>query len=46
MRTAFAEWDGSHRRETLTQIRSLLNRRKYLTNLIEKTTLSENSVSN
>lgn len=32
--TKFAEWDASHSRDTLTAIRALLNRRKYVGNLI------------
>jgi molecular chaperone HscB len=32
----FAEWDASQERSTLTEIRALLNRRKYITNLIDK----------
>jgi molecular chaperone HscB len=33
----FAEWDRDRDRETLARIRGLLNRRKYITNLIGKT---------
>jgi molecular chaperone HscB len=29
-------WDADHNRETLNELRGLLNRRKYITNLIEK----------
>jgi molecular chaperone HscB len=32
----FAEWDSGHNREALSEIRRLLNRRKYVTNLIQK----------
>jgi molecular chaperone HscB len=32
----FGEWDANHARETLDGIRALLNRRKYITNLIDK----------
>ncbi|MES1261752.1 MAG: Fe-S protein assembly co-chaperone HscB [Acidobacteriota bacterium] len=32
----FAEWDHSQDRETLGAVRALLNRRKYVTNLIDK----------
>ncbi|MEP6716140.1 MAG: Fe-S protein assembly co-chaperone HscB [Terriglobia bacterium] len=32
----FAVWDAAHDRGTLTELRALLNRRKYITNLIEK----------
>jgi len=33
----FAMWDAGHRREALAELRGLLNRRKYITNLIGKT---------
>jgi molecular chaperone HscB len=36
---AFTKWDATHNRESLTAIRGLLNRRKYITNLIDKATL-------
>jgi hypothetical protein len=36
LETRFAEWDSNHRRETLTEIRGVLNRRKYISNLIAK----------
>jgi molecular chaperone HscB len=36
LRTRFAEWDSNRRRETLVEIRGILNRRKYITNLIAK----------
>jgi molecular chaperone HscB len=36
MLAKFGEWDVDHNRETLNEIRALLNRRKYVTNLIEK----------
>ncbi len=32
----FAEWDASDEKSVLSEIRALLNRRKYVTNLIEK----------
>jgi len=32
----FALWDASRSRDTLTEIRALLNRRKYISNLIDK----------
>jgi molecular chaperone HscB len=32
----FAAWDASHDRETLGEVRALLNRHKYVTNLIDK----------
>ncbi len=34
--TKFAAWDAVHTPGTLTEIRALLNRRKYITNLIDK----------
>lgn len=37
MRTHFAEWDARHDRTALDAVRSLLNRRKYVTNLIART---------
>jgi molecular chaperone HscB len=33
---AFAKWDATRDREALTGVRGLLNRRKYITNLINK----------
>ena len=36
MGTLFAAWDASQSRDTLNEIRALLNRRKYITNLIDK----------
>ncbi len=36
MQQKFAEWDAAHDRATLSELRGLLNRRKYITNLIEK----------
>jgi molecular chaperone HscB len=36
LKTRFAEWDAGHRRETLAEIRGVLNRRKYISNLIAK----------
>jgi molecular chaperone HscB len=35
--TLFTQWDTAHDRATLTAIRQLLNRRKYITNLIAQT---------
>ncbi len=35
----FADWDATGKRETLVAVRGLLNHRKYVTNLITKTTL-------
>ena len=37
----FAEWDAEHRRETLNEIRGVLNRRKYISNLIAKAHVSD-----
>jgi molecular chaperone HscB len=34
----FTEWDAAHKRETLSELRGLLNRRKYISNLIDKAT--------
>jgi molecular chaperone HscB len=36
LQTRFAEWDSGRRRETLDEIRGILNRRKYISNLIAK----------
>ena len=38
---AFKSWDQSHDRQDLLAIRSLLNRRKYITNLIDKTNVPD-----
>jgi molecular chaperone HscB len=37
----FKSWDQSHDRQNLLAIRGLLNRRKYITNLIEKTSVPD-----
>jgi molecular chaperone HscB len=37
LKGAFASWDATNNRESLTAVRGLLNRRKYITNLIDKT---------
>lgn len=37
----FAEWDASQDRTALTAIRAILNRRKYITNLIQKTNVPD-----
>jgi molecular chaperone HscB len=37
LQDAFASWDSTNNREALTTVRGLLNRRKYITNLIDKT---------
>lgn len=34
LRSLYAEYDASHSRDTLTQVRSALNRRKYIQNLL------------
>ncbi len=36
LQSRFSEWDAAHRRETLNEIRALLNRRKYISNLMAK----------
>jgi len=37
----FGDWDAGHRRESLAEIRGLLNRRKYISNLIDKTNVPD-----
>jgi molecular chaperone HscB len=37
----FREWDASRSRDALTAIRGVLNRRKYITNLIDKTNVPD-----
>jgi molecular chaperone HscB len=37
----FAVWDAKQDRATLTELRALLNKRKYITNLIERTNVSD-----
>jgi len=37
----FGEWDATRNRETLAAIRGLLNRRKYISNLIDKTNVPD-----
>jgi len=37
LKALFPVWDASHQRETLEAIRKVLNRRKYITNLIART---------
>ena len=37
----FAAWDATHARDTLNEIRALLNRRRYITNLIDKTNVPD-----
>ena len=41
MHLKFEEWDASHGREALTAVRQLLNRRKYITNLIAQTNVPD-----
>jgi len=41
LQAKFAEWDVNHTREALGAIRGVLNRRKYITNLIEKTNVPD-----
>jgi hypothetical protein len=41
----FAAWDAGHNRETLSAVRALLNRRKYITNLIAQTNEATANVS-
>jgi molecular chaperone HscB len=37
----FGEWDNGGKRETLAELRGLLNRRKYISNLIDKTNVPD-----
>jgi molecular chaperone HscB len=37
----FSAWDATHERDTLNEVRALLNRRKYITNLIDKTNVPD-----
>ena len=37
----FSEWDSAHDRQILAEVRGLLNRRKYISNLIEKTNVPD-----
>lgn len=41
LQETFEEWDRGHDRDTLSNVRSLLNRRKYITNLIAQTHVSD-----
>jgi hypothetical protein len=41
MQQKFAEWDAAHDRAVLSELRGLLNRRKYITNLIDKTNVPD-----
>ncbi len=38
---AFSKWDAGHERESLVALRGLLNRRKYISNLIDKTNVPD-----
>ena len=37
----FDEWDAGRKRESLAELRGLLNRRKYISNLIDKTNVPD-----
>jgi molecular chaperone HscB len=41
MQGKFSDWDAGHNRETLVHLRGLLNRRKYISNLIDKTNVPD-----
>jgi molecular chaperone HscB len=41
LQNAFGEWDRTANREALTAVRGLLNRRKYITNLINQTNVPD-----
>jgi molecular chaperone HscB len=41
MQVQFTAWDASHTREVLASVRGLLNRRKYITNLIAQTNVPD-----
>jgi len=41
LQSKFAEWDSTEKREALTAVRGLLNRRKYITNLINQTNVPD-----
>jgi len=41
MRNKFSEWDAGRNRDSLVELRGLLNRRKYISNLIEKTNVPD-----
>ena len=46
MQASFSAWDASHERAKLEEIRGLLNRRKYITNLIARTRITQDNVPN
>jgi len=41
LQQAFARWDATGNREALTAVRGILNRRKYITNLINQTNVPD-----
>jgi molecular chaperone HscB len=41
MQGVFAQWDSTQSRDALAAVRGLLNRRKYITNLINQTNVSD-----
>lgn len=41
LRQAFGQWDATQKREALIAVRGLLNRRKYITNLIAQTNVPD-----
>jgi molecular chaperone HscB len=41
IKVKFDEWDAGGKRETLAELRGLLNRRKYISNLIDKTNVPD-----
>lgn len=41
LQQTFAQWDGTKNRESLGAVRGLLNRRKYITNLITQTNVPD-----
>jgi molecular chaperone HscB len=41
LQQAFVQWDSTGQREALTAVRGLLNRRKYITNLITQTNVPD-----
>jgi len=41
LQQAFARWDATGNREVLTAVRGILNRRKYITNLINQTNVPD-----
>ncbi len=41
MRKMFSKWDAGRNRDSLVELRGLLNRRKYISNLIDKTNVPD-----